>query len=224
MQKMTLKMKNEPLSETYAEPKAKSRRAGKPNFTPNVEAKRRSAAGGPNGSRATGQESRFMQNEPNFIPKAPTKHANGANFPPQFLPKNYQLLLKSAPKSAHFYSKNAKKNTHFSQTFMQNEPKSEAYAETKAKSEPVPTPRERAGKPNFKPTASKRSEYPSRVEPTDHGTLVTGHELCKTNPISIKRNISIVITKTYENLHPHNTLRRCLRHRHSSADLLAPMV
>jgi hypothetical protein len=35
---------------------------------------------------------------------------------------------------------------------MQNEPKSMTYAEPKAKSEPVPTRRERAGEPNFKHT------------------------------------------------------------------------
>jgi hypothetical protein len=54
----------------------------------------------PNGPRYTGHESRFMQNEPNFNLKAPTKHANGTDFTNNIYIKNHQLLLRSAPKNA----------------------------------------------------------------------------------------------------------------------------
>jgi hypothetical protein len=67
----------------------------------------------------------FMQNEPNFIPKVPTKQANGDDFTPNLFLKNYQLLLKSAQKSTHFSMlllKSAQKNAQFSKTFIQNEP------------------------------------------------------------------------------------------------------
>ena len=42
----------------------------------------------PNAQRAPGHESRFIQNEPNFIPNASTKHENAANFTHIFSKKN----------------------------------------------------------------------------------------------------------------------------------------
>ena len=67
----TKKCKTNPIHLLNCSPALLSRPwRGEPNSTPqNVEAKRRSAAGGstsPFGSRATGHESRLMQNEPNF--------------------------------------------------------------------------------------------------------------------------------------------------------------
>ena len=75
----------------------------------------------------------------------------------------------------------------------QNEPKLETYAEPKAKSEPVPTPRERAGKPNFNipplhfvPAKGPwvTNKYAKRTQSqlaSDERRLI-----CKTNPISTK--------------------------------------
>jgi len=129
----------------------------------------------PNGPRATGHGSRFMQNEPNlnqratrderqatinmqnkpnFTSKESTKHANGANFTlyfPSETHKKRELLLKKCK----ILLRNNQKNTHFSQTFMQNKPNSETNIDHKAKSR-------RAGKSNSPSTSERRETRDKR--------------------------------------------------------------
>ncbi len=76
----------------------------KPNFTPSVEAKRRSAAGGQNKPNLNQRTIKIMKNKPNLIPNASTKHVNAVNFTPNFYTKTTNFYSEFTKKYAIFFT------------------------------------------------------------------------------------------------------------------------
>ena len=200
LQTVTKNMQNKPnfnQTETRDERPTTKKMQNKPNFTTNA-----SSPTSPNGPQATShdlcktnpisktskieyQESSIenMQNEPNFIPKLPTKHANGTNFTPKkslFLINSYTHLL--------IYSTKARTFRRFSQllhtNILMSLPNKDLHNFFTPKYGPRVTRDESRLKCKTNPISPQPHICPPR--PTDHGARVTSHDLFKTNPISTK--------------------------------------
>ena len=100
----------------------------------------------PHGSRATGHESRFIQNEPNFTPK---EHAIRATSSPnlannkKFTPNFALLLPRNTPKSANFYTEIPKKTRTFPLIYPPKEDFSLLFPNFLCKTNPISPPTHR---------------------------------------------------------------------------------
>jgi hypothetical protein len=117
----------------------------------------------------------FMQNEPNFIPNAPTKHANGADFTPNFC--------------LHLLQKDAKiaKNARISQLLDPNILKSiyiKGIQNFLPRNYLLPSQNTRYKKMQNKPNSTNERRETSDESRKHFAQRVTSHDSCETNPIS----------------------------------------